>query len=489
MFGDTSVISNTKTGIGHPEKAVVSNSPCALANDFADIENSKLVVLFGNNPCETKLCGGSMQYYFNEALQRGGAKLIVIDPRFTDTAANKAQQWVPIRPATDAALVAGLAYVMIKENLVDQKFLDKYCVGFDKKTLPHGAPKNGSYKDYILGTGGDNTPKTPQWASDITGVPVSTIVELAKEIGTTKPVHISQGWGPQRNTNGEQISRAICTLAAMTGCGRAHSSYWEVPAIRELNPQEVWIHPQDAAKKGVKHGDMVELFNDRGKLRTRAKVTKRVMPGVLALGQGAWYRDKNGVDIGCRTCQMACKDYKDTDIGVNFRRVYEYEGGEWFNSKPNIFAYYTSISCNHCDNPSCVKACPTGAMHKGKMGIVAVDQERCIGCKACAMACPYGAPQFDPVKKRMSKCNGCRERLEQDKKPICVESCPFRALDAGDIKDLRAKYGNVAGIAPLPDANITKPNLCIRPSVDSKPAGYVAGELLAPNKNLEVQDV
>lgn len=98
----------------------------------------------------------------------------------------------PIRPGTDAALVNGLAYVMISENLVDQAFLDKYCVGYDEKTLPASAPKNGHYKAYILGEGPDGVAKTPEWASQITGVPADKIIKLAREIGSTKPAFISQ---------------------------------------------------------------------------------------------------------------------------------------------------------------------------------------------------------------------------------------------------------------------------------------------------------
>lgn len=84
---------------------------------------------------------------------------------------------------------------MINENLVDQPFLDKYCVGYDEKTLPADAPKNGHYKAYILGEGDDKTAKTPQWASQITGIPEDRIIKLAREIGTAKPAYICQGWG------------------------------------------------------------------------------------------------------------------------------------------------------------------------------------------------------------------------------------------------------------------------------------------------------
>ncbi|EMZ7272829.1 molybdopterin-dependent oxidoreductase [Klebsiella pneumoniae] len=152
-----------------------------------------------------------------QARQKSNARMIIIDPRYTDTGAGREDEWIPIRPGTDAALVSGLAWVMITENLVDQPFLDKYCVGYDEKTLPAGAPVNGHYKAYILGQGTDGIAKTPEWASTITGIPRERIVKLAREIATAKPAYISQGWGPQRHANGEIATRAISMLAILTG--------------------------------------------------------------------------------------------------------------------------------------------------------------------------------------------------------------------------------------------------------------------------------
>lgn len=189
----------------------------ADGNDTADIANSKLVVLFGNNPAETRMSGGGITYHLEQARERSNAKLIIIDPRYTDTGAGREDEWIPIRPGTDAALVSAIAYVLITENLVDQPFLDKYCVGYDQKTLPAGAPENGHYKAYILGQGDDGLAKTPEWAAQITGIPADKIIKLAREIGSVKPCYISQGWGPQRRSNGELISRSIAMLPILTG--------------------------------------------------------------------------------------------------------------------------------------------------------------------------------------------------------------------------------------------------------------------------------
>ena len=126
--------------------------PASLPSVIADAE---LYVLFGNNPSVTRPSGGGKGYQIDLALSKKRPKIIVIDPCFTDTATTRADEWVPIRPGTDAALVEALAYEWITKNQVDQAFLDKYCVGYDEKTLPASAPKNADYKSHILGRGPD----------------------------------------------------------------------------------------------------------------------------------------------------------------------------------------------------------------------------------------------------------------------------------------------------------------------------------------------
>ncbi|MGA6924088.1 MAG: DMSO/selenate family reductase complex A subunit [Desulfosarcina sp.] len=186
-------------------------------NHLGDIVNSRLVVFFGNNPAETRMSGGGLVYDLTVVRQAGGAKTIVIDPRHTDTAACFADEWIPIRPGTDAALASALAHILINEEMIDNAFLKRYCQGYDPTTMPAGVPSGNSYRDYILGTGPDATPKTPAWAEAITGIPRTRIIRLAREIGQAKPAYIAQGWGPQRHANGEQSARAIAMLAILTG--------------------------------------------------------------------------------------------------------------------------------------------------------------------------------------------------------------------------------------------------------------------------------
>lgn len=187
------------------------------SNSMLEAQRSRLQVMFGNNPLETRMSGGGTIFDVQQVRKHFDVPTIVIDPRYTDTAVGVADTWIPIRPGTDGALIAAMILVMVTEKLHDQAFLDKYCVGFDEQHLPAGAPAGSSYLAYLTGDGPDGIRKTPAWATRITGVPEDQIVRLARQIGTTKPVAISQGWGPQRQANGEATARAIFTLAAVTG--------------------------------------------------------------------------------------------------------------------------------------------------------------------------------------------------------------------------------------------------------------------------------
>lgn len=169
---------------------------------------------------------------------------------------------------------------------------------------------------------------------------------------------------------------------------------------------------------------------------------------------------------GCKTCMLACKDFHDLGYDVAFRQVYEYGGGTWEKDaegalSQDCFTYYVSVACNHCAKPVCVKVCPTGAMHKDDRGIVTVDGQRCIGCGYFALSCPYRAPKVDREAGHSAKCDLCADRLDAGKSPICVEACPLRALDFGEVGDLRARYGTVADLAPLPSASVTSPHVVI----------------------------
>lgn len=138
--------------------------------------------------------------------------------------------------------------------------------------------------------------------------------------------------------------------------------------------------------------------------------------------------------IGCRACEIACKDKNGLTPGPRLRRVSYIEGGTF----PEVYAYKVNMSCNHCAEPACIPTCPTGAIWKrADNGVVDIDSTKCIACRRCEAACPYGAPQFDVMRKVMVKCNMCIDELEAGRKPYCVMACMMRVLDVGPIDKLR----------------------------------------------------
>lgn len=183
-------------------------------NQRQDWVNSKYILMWSWNPCEMR--DGTNTEYFLRKAKENGARLVVIDPRHTLTAAALADEWIPIRPGTDTAMMSAMAHVMITEKLYDAAFVRSHCLGFDASQMPPGAESAESYSDYVLGTR-DGTPKTPAWAEPICGVPRDTIARLAREYATTKPAMLYQGYGMQRRAYGEQAVRGGCVLAAMTG--------------------------------------------------------------------------------------------------------------------------------------------------------------------------------------------------------------------------------------------------------------------------------
>ena len=142
---------------------------------------------------------------------------------------------------------------------------------------------------------------------------------------------------------------------------------------------------------------------------------------------------------GCKTCEMACKDYKDLDLGVAYRKVYEVTSGETVRDANGCFtstctSYPLSLSCNHCDDPACTKVCPTGASYVADDGTVQIDAEKCIGCKYCLAACPYQA-RYATESGEAGKCSFCHHRTTEGMLPACVGTCVTSARYFGDLND------------------------------------------------------
>jgi anaerobic dimethyl sulfoxide reductase subunit B (iron-sulfur subunit) len=184
---------------------------------------------------------------------------------------------------------------------------------------------------------------------------------------------------------------------------------------------------------------------DRSKIKVAIKRRKRetYTPVVPETQLGFVH---NNVDcIGCRACEIACKDKNGLPPGPRFRRVQYVEGGIY----PAPYAYKVNVACNHCAEPACLPTCPTGAISKRKdNGVVDIDSTLCIGCRRCEAACPYGAPQFIPGLNIVSKCNLCIDELDAGRKPYCVMACMMRVLDIGPIDQLRANTYQTKAVGP-----------------------------------------
>ena len=181
------------------------------------------------------------------------------------------------------------------------------------------------------------------------------------------------------------------------------------------------------------------------------------------MAQMGFYFDQTAC-IGCKTCQIACRDKNELyNTGEIIRRVETIETGEF----PNVRYFSISDSCNHCTTPMCMANCSTGAITKdADTGIVLIDESMCIGCGNCVTACPYGEPIYMEDLGIVRKCDSCITLREKGEQPACVAACPMRALDFGELTELEAKYGSglVADVTGLPDSSETTPSLLINPS-------------------------
>ncbi|MGV8083830.1 MAG: molybdopterin-dependent oxidoreductase [Coriobacteriia bacterium] len=215
--GATDLFGTTSTGDSILAiKLFQGNLPINPGHDrFLTPKNTKLVVLLGQN---TAFTSATTRFYFTQLLrQQSGAKIYSIAPDYNNSAVALGATWVPVRPGTDCALFLAMAYHMIKNNLQDQDFLDRCCVGFDADHMPEGAPREENFKDYVLGTY-DGTPKTPEWACEICGTDPELIKQLATDMCTIKPCLFSiNGRSPWRTSNGRGSGHAAYVVGWMTG--------------------------------------------------------------------------------------------------------------------------------------------------------------------------------------------------------------------------------------------------------------------------------
>lgn len=184
--------------------------------------------------------------------------------------------------------------------------------------------------------------------------------------------------------------------------------------------------------------------------------------------------------VGCNSCTVACRGEHGTPAGVQYHKIKKYEIGKY----PAAKMKFLPMPCMHCANPPCMKVCPTGATAKRADGIVLIDQDKCLGCRACILACPYESRQFlwamksyyagsfpTPFEKKkhrsfekgtVVKCNFCLHRLESGRLPACVETCPGQARHFGDLDDPNSE---VSRLIALYGGTPVRPELNTEPSV------------------------
>lgn len=185
--------------------------------DYSDrfaLREADLVVMWGQNPAWSML--GNVTYDYLQA-KRAGARFVFVDPFCNPSMQPLADEWVPVRPGTDTALMLAIAYHMIENDLQDQVLLDRCCVGFDAQHMPADAPSDQrNFRDYVMGVY-DGIPKTPEWASPICGTPVDAIKRLACAMGESERVTLRASQAPARTENGETFAQAFYTIGWMAG--------------------------------------------------------------------------------------------------------------------------------------------------------------------------------------------------------------------------------------------------------------------------------
>ena len=174
-----------------------------------------------------------------------------------------------------------------------------------------------------------------------------------------------------------------------------------------------------------------------------------------------WFVDTRKC-FGCHGCEVSCKSENDVPLGNYIRQTFYQDEGDY----PKVARLFMPMSCQHCEDAPCIKACPCGALHKKSGGTVAVDYETCCGHGTCVEVCPYGAIYLDPVAKQAVKCHNCYHRTEHGLEPACVPTCPAEALKFGDLNDPNSeislsmkKAEAESGLVQLRGEKETKPRM------------------------------
>ncbi len=228
--------------------------------------------------------------------------------------------------------------------------------------------------------------------------------------------------------------------------------------VRENEPAYAFLHDPETRETN-RYGQAIDLARLSGEPRG----VSLEVNGDAGVGENPNRYKQHGFHftadncIGCHACEAACSEKNDLSPHLAFRSVGYVESG----CHPDLTRLNISMACNHCDDPVCLKGCPTRAYTKfAEYGAVLQDPDICFGCGYCTWVCPYNAPQLDPVQGHVEKCNMCVDRLEAGLKPACVTACLGNALDFGVIENVpEGRDQAETSIPGFPDPGISRPNI------------------------------
>lgn len=180
-----------------------------------------------------------------------------------------------------------------------------------------------------------------------------------------------------------------------------------------------------------------------------------------------WFVDTRRC-FGCHGCEVSCKAENDVPLGHFIRQTFYKDVGDY----PKVSRLFMPMSCQHCEDAPCIKACPCGALHKGPGGSVVIDYNTCCGHATCVEVCPYGALYIDPVANQAVKCHNCYHRLDDGMEPACANTCPADAIYFGDLNDRDSKVSRA--MAEAEDNGVQ--TIQLRSEKGTRPRMWFAGD-------------